>query len=68
MERRIRKVVSYVCTTCYQAFPDHDTAKAHWREAHHVPEPKRPRGRPPKEETEPARGKGRGLGLRRRRG
>ncbi|MBW3583031.1 MAG: hypothetical protein KY455_08030 [Euryarchaeota archaeon] len=48
MERRIRKITAYLCTECFQTFPDNGSAKAHWQEEHHVPKPKRPRGRPPK--------------------
>lgn len=32
--RRVRKVISYVCTTCYTTFPDSKQAKEHWAEAH----------------------------------
>ncbi len=48
MDRRIRKVTVYVCTSCYQGFPSKEDAKGHWNERHHTPAPKRPRGRPPK--------------------
>lgn len=33
-KRRIRKVTTYVCTTCYLTFTDGPQAKEHWAEAH----------------------------------
>lgn len=33
-ERRIRKVVFYTCTTCYEAFNTKEDAKEHWAEEH----------------------------------
>lgn len=48
MDRRIRKVTVYVCTTCYEGFPSKEAAKDHWDELHYEPPEKRPRGRPRK--------------------
>lgn len=36
--RAIRKVTSYICTTCYQVFPTSDDARAHYRKAHGAPD------------------------------
>lgn len=48
MDRRIRKVTVYVCTTCYEAYPSKEAAMEHWEQDHYEPAPKRPRGRPRK--------------------
>lgn len=46
--RKVRKVVSYVCTTCYSLFPSSAPAREHVKKAHPPgkPKPSTYRGRP----------------------
>jgi len=53
VQRRIRKVTSYVCTGCYRTFPTSKDAKTHAASAH-PPKAEGPKGKPgrrPKQTT-----------------